>query len=84
MTFYEIIDNLIGLTQVPEDKRQGDGYETARKEIHDNLAADEDVKAVCYHEAAHLIYANLVGFKGSDGNIACSNSLAVPKANCRN
>src|SRR6266851_4451526 len=63
MTFYEIIDSLIDVTGVPVDKRCGEGYEAARKEIHDNLATIEDVTAVCYHEAGHLIYANLVGFK---------------------
>jgi hypothetical protein len=62
MTFRETIDSLIDVMQVPEEKRCGEGYETARKEIHDNLATIEDVTAVCYHEAAHLIYANLVAF----------------------
>jgi hypothetical protein len=35
----------------------------ARREIHDNLTTIEDVTAACYHEAGHLIYANLIGFK---------------------
>lgn len=63
MTFYETIDSLIDVTSVPVDKRCGEGYDDARKEIHDNLTTTEDVTAVCYHEAGHLIYANLVGFK---------------------
>jgi hypothetical protein len=63
MTFYETIDSLIDVVGVPVDKRCGEGYETARKEIHDNLATIEDVTAVCYHEAGHLIYANFIGFK---------------------
>jgi len=61
--FYEILDSLIDVTRVPADKRTGDEYEAARKEIHDNLATVEDVMAGCHHEAGHLIYANLVGFK---------------------
>ena len=62
MTFHEIIDSLIDVKQVPEEKRCGDGYEAARKDIHDNLATIEDVTAGCYHEAGHLIYATNFGF----------------------
>jgi hypothetical protein len=63
MTLHEIIDSLIDVTGVPLLKQQGKKYEDARKEIHDNLTTIEDVTAACYHEAGHLIYANLVGFK---------------------
>jgi hypothetical protein len=63
MTFYETIENLIDVVGVPAGKRSGAGYDAARKEIHDNLTTIEDVTAVCYHEAGHLIHANLVGFK---------------------
>jgi hypothetical protein len=63
MTFYETIDSLIDVEGVPAGKRCGEGYEAARKEIHDNLATIEDLTAVCYHEAGHLIYARLVGSK---------------------
>jgi hypothetical protein len=56
-TFYEIIDGLINVEQVPVDKRSGDGYVAARKLIHDELSSEHDVEVACYHEAAHWTYS---------------------------
>jgi hypothetical protein len=61
VTFYDTIESLID-NQVPVPNRKGDGYDAARKEIHDALATPEDVEAVCHHEAAHWIYAEFLGF----------------------
>jgi hypothetical protein len=62
VTFYDTIESLID-NQVPVPNRKGDGYDAARKEIHDALATPEDVEAVCHHEAAHWIYADFLGFE---------------------
>jgi hypothetical protein len=70
VTLYEIIDGLIDANdlllkaneRVPMDERNQKDYQDDRKEIHDDLATIEDVKAVCYHEASHLIYATNVAF----------------------
>jgi len=61
MTFSEIIDSLIDTVDVPEGKRNGEGYESARKEIHDDLSDVGDVEAACYHESAHFVYATFLG-----------------------
>jgi hypothetical protein len=63
MTFYEIIDGLINVDAVPESNRRGKGYDDARKEIHEEISVPNDVQAVCYHEAAHWIYAEFLGFE---------------------
>jgi hypothetical protein len=63
VTFYDTIESLINVDQVPILKRSGKGYDDARNEIHDDLAEVGDVEAVCYHEAAHFIYAVLLGTK---------------------
>jgi len=63
MTFSEIIDSLIDTVDVPEGKRNGEGYESARKEIHDDLSDVGDVEAACYHESAHFVYATFLGYR---------------------
>lgn len=72
MTFYEMIDRLIDLTEVPEDKRRGEGYESARRLIHEELANVMDVDVACHHEAAHwaeaVLVANQFGI-GIDGSL---------------
>lgn len=59
---FKIIDGMIDVSEVPQEKRNGDNYDNARKHIHDTLATLEDVEAGCYHEAGHLIYATNFGF----------------------
>jgi hypothetical protein len=53
MTFHEIIDSLIDVSEVPEAKRIGKGYEDAIASIHLELSTLEDVEIACYHEAGH-------------------------------
>jgi hypothetical protein len=60
MTFYEVIDNLIDVTGVPETKRSGIEYEAARNLIHIELSSMEEVEVACYHEAGHWAFAILV------------------------
>ncbi len=59
MTVYEIIDGLIDVSQVLPEKQKGEGYESARKLIHDEFATAEDVEVGCYHEAGHWTQAIL-------------------------
>jgi hypothetical protein len=68
MTFYEIIDALIDVSQIPPEKQKGEGYGSARKLIHDEFATAEDVEVGCYHEAGHWAYS-LPVVKLSGGNI---------------
>jgi hypothetical protein len=63
VNFYDTIESLINVDLVPEKKRIGENYEAARNEIHEELSTPEDVEAVCYHEAAHWIYAEFLGFE---------------------
>src|SRR6266481_4296666 len=63
MAFFEIIDSLIDVTGVPKCKRNGEQYEAACKEIHDDLSDVGDVEATCYHESAHFVYATFLGYK---------------------
>ena len=69
MTFFEIIESLINVTNVPEAKRSGVEYEAARKLIHESLSCPEDVEAASYHEAGHwafgILVANQLGVDGS-------------------
>jgi hypothetical protein len=70
MTFYEIIDSLIDVTGVPKCQQKGEGYESARKSIHDEFATVEDVEIGCYHEAGHWAFAVLVANQlGVDGSL---------------
>jgi hypothetical protein len=65
MTFYEMIDRLIDVTEVPENKHSGEGYESARRLIHEELTNVKDVDVGCHHEAAHwseaVLAANQLG-----------------------
>ncbi len=64
--FYEILDSLIDVTRVPADKRTGDEYEAARKEIHDNLATVEDVMAGCQHTNDGLLDTAKIAVVGGE------------------
>ena len=57
MTFFEIIDSLIDVTDVPLCKQNGEGYESARKVIHEELSSVKDVEVACHHEAGHWAVA---------------------------
>jgi hypothetical protein len=69
MTFLEMMDRLIDVTEVPEDKRCGEGYESARRSIHEELSNALDVDVACHHEAAHwaeaVLAADQLGMDGS-------------------
>lgn len=68
MTFWEIIDRLIDDgDQVPLINRKGNGYEAARKLIHDELSSEHAVEVACYHEAAHWVYSiPIIKLSGGD------------------
>ena len=56
MTLHEIIEKLIDDGSLEADKRCGQGYEDAKKSIHDDLQTVEDVEVACHHEAGHWAY----------------------------
>jgi hypothetical protein len=59
MTFCEIIDALINVDEVPDNKRSGPQYEAARNIIHAELSSVKDVEVACHHEAGHWTQAVL-------------------------
>jgi hypothetical protein len=59
VTFFEIIDRLINVDEVPDTKRGGPQYEAARSLIHTELSSVKDVEVACHHEAGHWAQAVL-------------------------